>query len=290
MPLDAETKRALLLAQKNEITEHHVYARLASALSGTPNADVLSRISADELRHYRVWREQTGEDVAPDGAKIRWYTFISRLLGLSFGLRLMEKGEGAAEEVYRGLARTLPAAGALADEEDAHERQLLGLIDEERLQYVGSMVLGLNDALVELTGTLAGLTFALQNTRLIAMAGLITGVAASLSMAASEYLSTKAEESGQNPAKASLYTGAAYVLAVALLILPYLLFTSFYAALALTIGNALLLILVFTYYISVAKGLPFKSRFLEMAGISLGVAAITFAIGYVVRIVLGVEV
>ena len=47
------------------------------------------------------------------------------------------------------------------------------------------MVLGLNDALVELTGTIAGLTFVLTNTTLIAMAGIITGIAATLSMAAS---------------------------------------------------------------------------------------------------------
>jgi VIT1/CCC1 family predicted Fe2+/Mn2+ transporter len=47
---------------------------------------------------------------------------------------------------------------------------------------------------VELTGALSGLTLAFRNTRLIAMAGLITGIAASLSMAGSEYLATKSEE------------------------------------------------------------------------------------------------
>ena len=77
----------------------------------------------------------------------------------------------------------------IAQDEDRHESQLLGMLDEERLQYVGSMVLGLSDALVELTGTLAGLTFALQNNRLVALSGLITGISATLSMTSSEYLS-----------------------------------------------------------------------------------------------------
>ena len=67
------------------------------------------------------------------------------------------------------------------------------MIREKQLDYVGSIVLGLNDALVELTGALAGLTLALQNTRLIAIAGLITAIAASFSMAASEYLSNKSD-------------------------------------------------------------------------------------------------
>ena len=69
--------------------------------------------------------------------------------------------------------------------EQEHEAALIELIDEERLRYISSMVLGLNDALVELTGALAGFTFALGNTTTIAMAGFITGSAATLSMAAS---------------------------------------------------------------------------------------------------------
>jgi VIT1/CCC1 family predicted Fe2+/Mn2+ transporter len=97
------------------------------------------------------------------------------------------------------------------------------LLDEELLRYAGSIVLGLNDALVELTGALAGFTLALQNTRLIALTGLITGVAAALSMAASEYLSTRSEGGGRSPLRASLYTGTAYIITVFLLILPYLL-------------------------------------------------------------------
>ena len=46
-------------------------------------------------------------------------------------------------------------------DERRHEEELYGMLDEERLHYVGAMVLGLNDALVELTGAIAGVTFAL---------------------------------------------------------------------------------------------------------------------------------
>ena len=108
----------------------------------------------------------------------------------------MEKGEEKAQTTYEKISKTIPDAKDIVEDEDEHERQLLDLIDEERLRYVGSMVLGLNDALVELTGALAGFTLALQNTRIVAMTGLITGVAASLSMATSEYLSTKSEGEG----------------------------------------------------------------------------------------------
>jgi VIT1/CCC1 family predicted Fe2+/Mn2+ transporter len=164
------------------------------------------------------------------------------------------------------------------------------MLDEERLRYAGSVVLGLNDALVELTGALAGLTLALQNGKLIALSGLITGIAASLSMAASEYLSTRSEDTQKHPVRAAVYTGIAYILTVTLLILPYLLIQNYYLDLAIALTTAVLIIAVFNYYISVAKDEPFRKRFAEMAGLSLGVAAFSFGIGYLIRMWLGVEI
>lgn len=105
----------------------------------------------------------------------------------------MEGKEAGAGSAYERLAAEIPEALEIAQEEREHEEKLIEMLDEERLQYVGAMVLGLNDALVELTGTLAGLSFALQNNRLIALSGLITGISATFSMAASSYLSAKSE-------------------------------------------------------------------------------------------------
>ena len=63
-----------------------------------------------------------------------------------------------------------------------------------------------------------------------------------------------------------------------------------YLALSLTLINAIVVIFIFTFYISVAKDFQFKRRFWEMALISLGVAAVSFGIGVLVRIFIGVEV
>ncbi len=191
---------------------------------------------------------------------------------------------------YEEISKSIPQAKEIEEVEEEHERQLINLIDEERLEYAGSMVLGLNDALVELTGALAGLTLALQYVHIIAMAGLITGIAASLSMAASEYLSTKTEKGSKNPLKAAVYTGFAYILAVVFLIFFYLFFENAHLCLGLTILNAVILVLIFTFYISVAKDLSFRRRFLEMASITLGIAALTFVIGLLVRTFLNLEV
>ena len=291
MQLSESTRRQVLKFQQTEITEHHIYKRLAKRINSPDNAKILDQIAEDELRHYHGWKEYTKQDVEPHWFFVWFYYMISMLFGFTFGVKLMEMGEETAQGNYAAIRNEIPEAEKYEREEDAHEEQLINMLDEERLQYAGSVVLGLNDALVELTGALAGLTLALQNGKLIALSGLITGIAASLSMAASEYLSTRSEETTKQPVRAAIYTGIAYIVTVALLVLPYLLMPeNFYADLAITMTTAVIIIAVFNYYISVAKGESFRERFLEMAGLSLGVALFSFIIGYFIRQWLGIEI
>ena len=287
--LTPETRQKLLTYQENEITEYHIYQKLADAVDSPENSNVLRDIAEDELRHYHDWREYTQQDVEPDRWRIWKYYLISRIFGFTFGVKLMEQGEEDAQDNYATIQGEIEEAASIAQEETDHEEALIAMLDEERLRYTGSIVLGLNDALVELTGALAGLTLALQNTDLIALSGSITGVAAALSMGASEYLSTRSEASTKHPVRASLYTGGAYIMTVILLILPYLLLDDYFVCLACALIAAVGIIGLFTYYISVAKDEPFWARFLEMAGLSFGVALISFGIGYLIRQALGIE-
>lgn len=290
MELDPKLRQLLLKFQRIEITEHHIYHQLAQIVPSPDNRKILEKIAQDELRHAQDWKRRTGEEVGPDQFAIWKYTLISRVLGLTFGIKLMERGEEAAQSNYSALKKAIPEVDAWIRDENEHEQALIGMLDEELLHYAGSVVLGLNDALVELTGALAGLTLALQNTKLIALSGLITGIAAAMSMAASEYLSTRSEKTSKQPVRAAVYTGIAYIVTVALLILPYLLIANFIVDLVIALSTAVLIIAAFNYYISVARDEPFRARFLEMAGLSLGVATLSFVIGYLVRQLLGIEV
>jgi VIT1/CCC1 family predicted Fe2+/Mn2+ transporter len=290
MKLDETIRQRLITFQRIEVTEHHIYQRLAKVIRPAENQHILEQIAQDELRHYQDWKRYTGQEVRPDQMKIWFYYWVSRIFGFTFGVKLMERGEEAAQKNYGQITAVIPEAETFLHEEEIHEAKLLAMLDEEHLRYAGSVVLGLNDALVELTGALAGLTLALQNTTLIALTGLITGTAASLSMAASEYLSTRSEETEKHPFRAAIYTGIAYIFTVVLLILPYLLLENYYVCLAVTLSIAVLIIALFNYYISVAKDESFRARFLEMAGLSLGVAGLSFVIGYLIRTFLGIEV
>lgn len=288
--ISPELKKTVFQAQRNEISENIIYSRLAGFLKDKDKAAILQSIAGDELTHYNFWKTLSGQEVEPDKFKIWFFVFISRVFGLTFGLKLLEKGEDLAQDAYEKIKAIAPEVEKIIRDEGRHENELIDLIDEERLKYASSVVLGLNDALVELTGALVGFTLALQNTRLVGIVGLITGIAASMSMAASEYLSTKQENAGKNPIKASVITGIAYVLTVILLITPYLFFKNIFFCLAMVLVVAVSIIFIFTYYISVAKELDFKKRFFEMAGISLGIAAINFLIGLAVRKIFGIEV
>lgn len=288
--LNKNDAEKILTMQKNEITEYHLYSKLSESTKHHQNSKLLRSIAEDELSHYNFLKGYTKREVKPSKWKILAFYLAAKIFGLTFSLKLMEKGEERAQDSYEQISKKIPEALKIAEDEDKHEKELIDLIEEERLQYVGSIVLGLNDALVELTGTLSGLTFALQNTRLIALAGLITGIAAAFSMAASEYLSTKSEGNGKNALKSSMYTGFAYILTVFFLILPYLLLKNYFLCLILTVSVAVFIIFIFNFYISVAKDLEFRKRFLEMAAISLGVTLLTFIIGYFIKGFLGVDI
>ncbi len=275
--------------QKNELTEHYIYKILAGRTTGVRNRRILTQIADDELRHYNVWKSYTRKDVDPGRFRIWFYTMISSLLGLTFGLKLMEKAEKFAYGAYRELPDSFHEARSIVQDEEEHEQALLSMLDEERLRYTGSVVLGLNDALVELMGVLAGLTFALQNSRYVALTGVITGFAAALSMAASEYLSTKADAGTKSPLRAAFYTGLAYIMTVVVLIAPFLLVSSLYVALALAFAGAVTIIAVFNFYVSVAQDVNFRTRFLEMVGLSFGVALLSFVAGMAARVIFGVE-
>ncbi len=282
-------RQKLLVAQRNEITEYFIYKRLAQMSKNERNREVLNRIAEEEKTHYQFLKNITEKDIRPDRIKILLYTLMARILGLTFSLKLMERGEDLAQSVYEEAKREISEFESIFEDENRHEREIINLLDEERLKYVGSVVLGLNDALVELTGALVGLTLALQNARLVAIVGLITGIAASMSMSASEYLSTKQESTDRSPIKASVYTGIAYILTVFFLIFPYLVLKNIYICLGFVLINALLVVLFFTFYISVAKELSFKKKFLEMAGLSITIAIINFFIGLLIRKIFEVD-
>lgn len=288
--MEDNIEKKILTLQRNEITEYFIYLKFSGGVKDPHNKEIIRKLAEEEEEHYKRLKEITKKDIKENKFKIWFYLLIIKIFGFTFGLKLMEKGEKLAQRNYVELLNSFPEIKEIVSDEKEHEEDLLRILDEERLRYVGSMVLGLSDALVELTGTLAGLTFSLKNTSLVALSGLITGISASLSMAASEYLSTKSEGEVKNPIKASIITGLTYILAVFFLVFPYFIFKNYFISFIFTLIFAILLVIFFTFYISIAQEMTFKKRFLEMFFIIISVSFITFIIGILVKKVLGVEI
>jgi len=287
--ISATAKKIILKMQQNELTESVIYEKIARFAKGDENKETLERLAKEEHAHYEIWKSYTEKEMKPQKGKVLLYTLIARVLGFTFAVKRMERGEGSAQAEYKLLEQEVAESAHIRQQEEEHEQALLKMLDEESLHYVGSMVLGLSDALVELTGSLAGFSFALRQPRLVALSGLIVGISATFSMASSEFLSAKSE--GRTDAlKSCAYTGVAYLVTVAALILPYLLFSSWLYALLCMLAVVVLIIAAFTYYTSVAQDLKFGTRFLEMAGISITVAVISFVVGILAKQFLGVDV
>ena len=286
-------REEILYLQRMEATEAVVYRRLADRHKDEEAKKILREIAVEEERHEQILAEITGEQVKARRLMATIHLFFSRIFGLTFAIRWMERAERDISAAYRRLG-----LNDLADEEDSHEERLADLLSEKRLEHTGSIVLGMSDALIELTGALAGLTFALQSMELVALAGLVTGIAAAFSMGASEFLSKRAEEDGGSPKTAAMFTWAAYLITVLLLVAPYLIIQpdgptlwgleSYEFALCCTFAIGLLIVAVFNFYVSVVEVQSFKHRFFEMTAILVVVSLISYGIGLGLRSWLGV--
>lgn len=287
--MNAELMKAVEHMYDNEATDAIIYGIMAQQSKSEHNRKVLEQMSRDELGHQHIWSGFVDRPARVNRLRVKLYTALTKIFGLTFVINLMESGEDEAIKTYTELGKSLPVALKILEDESKHEHQLVSMLEEKGLTYISSIVLGLNDALVELTGALAGFTLALGDNKTIGLAGFITGVAATLSMAASEYLSKKADSGEKHPLRAAAYTGIAYLCTVTLLLIPFTVFSTPLTALAACLGNAALIIAGFTYFVSVVRKTSFIRGFGEMIGISFGVALISFLIGWLARIWLNLD-
>ncbi len=72
------------------------------------NQQILPQIAAEELRHYQLYRKYTQKEVKPNRWRIFLFTWLARIFGLTFGLKLMEKGEEQAKNTYQEYTNQVP--------------------------------------------------------------------------------------------------------------------------------------------------------------------------------------
>lgn len=286
-----ENLKKALTQQQNEINDYTIYKALSQLQTDKQNKEIFEKIANEEKAHYNFWYKITNRDLKPQKLLVWWYLLLVRVFGTSFALKSLEKRESTAEEFYKELFEIYPESRNIYHQEVQHEFELIDMLNDKKLVYAGAIVLGMNDALVELTGTLSGIAFAFEKSIVVGLTGLIMGIAASLSMAGSAYLEAKENPSETiKPLTYSLYTGVSYILTTAILVLPFFIFETMAYSLIVMFVCAFLAIVSYTFYISVAKDLSFSKRVIQMSAITFGVALISFFIGYIVKTYFGIEI
>jgi VIT1/CCC1 family predicted Fe2+/Mn2+ transporter len=151
------------------------------------------------------------------------------------------------------------------------------------------VVLGLADALVEITGIHAGSLGIYDKTEIAGLAGIIAGGAASLAMASAAYAQAKQGFKGSAKLSAS-YTGVSYFVTALVLATPYFLTSSQINAIGLSLALAVVIVTFASYYSSVISMKPFLRDYVELLVILFAVTVALYLFGYVIRAETGITV
>jgi VIT1/CCC1 family predicted Fe2+/Mn2+ transporter len=280
-------EQTFILNAQNELTEHYVYHRLAKTEKNPQNKTLLQTLAQQEKEHYEFWQSLVPNiKIKPRHRTIVSLTFLRIVFGITFVSKLLEGDEKKLITSYEAAADTIPTAqkeqfAKILEEERNHEQALIAKLKERRVSYISFIVLGLADAIVEITGVHAGFLGVTGSTLIAGISGIIVGFSAAISMGSASYLQAK-QEPDKSALISGLATGLAYFFSVILLALPYFLIRTMIVAFTLSTSVGVILIATFTFYGAIVFGRKFWREFVEATGLMLATAFLTFILGTVI--------
>ncbi len=201
---------------RDEHTDGAVYQMLSRHEKNQSFKKALEDLARGEQSHYEFWKAYTHDTAIKTNRLKIYFTLLLRLtLGLTFTMKFLERHEDALHERYRQMMKSIPPADkarfeAMMEEEEHQESYLMGEIHEGRVKYMSFIVLGLADAVVEISGIHAGSLGIYNRTELAGIAGVVAGMAASIAMASAAY--AQAKQGFEGSAKwSAIYTGVSYM-------------------------------------------------------------------------------
>ncbi len=294
MKQDISTRSAIPAASAEFFAHHQykdyvIFSSLAKIESNEGFRSILQKLIQQEYRDYQFWIEFSQKKVfAVPFYEILFFKFLRHVFGLTFTAKFLERDEGTIIAAYEKLMNSLedPSRSLVAEileREREHEQILINQFKEGKVEFLGSIILGLNDGLVELSGALIGFSFTISQNSTVAVLGCITGIAAAFSMSASAYLQARYDRT-KNPLVAATYTGVTYLIVVLLLIAPFFIMGTKSGALVVLGGIIVGIITVTSFYASVVFDRKFFEVAREMVFLSVGVASITFLLARALQV------
>lgn len=272
-----------------EYYDYVVYQELAKRERNTEFKKILESFVNQEYNDYNFWLKLSKvKEFKLSPLKIWKLILIRKIFGLTFTAKLLENREFKTVQAYQKFLETIDDENLkrsileIVSHEREHEQRLIDQIKEDRVKFLGNIVLGLNDGLIELTGSLIGLALTLANPFIVGISGLVIGFSASFSMASSAYMQAKHEDN-KDAFKSAIYTGLAYLLVSLILVIPYFLFKKVTFSMALMIISIFVVIISLSYYSSVLFNRSFLKQIFEMTIFSLGVTGLIFILTTLIK-------
>lgn len=304
---------------KDEYTDHFVYMSLLKSEKHRGLRALLEKMAAQEQRHMMSWERLLNKrgvfPRAPMFISLRVVGFriMRRFFGTAFMTKVLERNETNGIEEYSDAIKGDVAHSSMAKaireilkDERGHQRELMKEIEayEGSLEYIKSIVFGLNDGLVEILAAVAGLAALATTSSVVIAGGIIVAVSGTLSMAGGAYLASKSqnivskavERDGKmktktgEPMKDAYYTGVFYFLGALVPILPFIFGAKSYLGIALAMIFDIIVLTVASIVIAVVSDTSVKRRTFEMIAISIGAALVTIVIGTIARVYFGIVV
>lgn len=317
MNIERRTKiqRELFLS---ELSDYHVFKKLSENEKDKRLKAVLERLARMEQKHMKIWGRmlkkeknfQLGGLSTLIKIRIFWLVITRKVLGVAFVSKLLGEKELEALKEYANILKDISLSREerrninmiMADERE-NEQSLQRNIHqyEGKLNYLRSIILGLNDGLVEVLAVVTGLAAVASTGLIVAIGGIIVGASGTLSMAGGTYLSSKSHslveeaikenvEKDTTPSKEALYTGVYYLIGAFIATLPFIIGLSGIRGTLWAIILVSIALTVSSVVIAIVSGTEIKKRVFESIAISLGAAFATILLGSIIKFYFGITI
>ncbi len=311
----------------DEMKDSTLYKALAKIEKDEDIKKELLKLSSMEKGHADFWKTF----LLSRGVKVKeykpsfiigLYRVLRKIFGLAFTSKVMEMGEAKAIRKYYEFYQKADISEEekkqiekIIEDELLHEDVFHKMSSSEKIEHIRDVFLGMNDGLVEILATVAGLTGAYSgNPYIVGIIGSIVGISGMLSMVIGTYISVKnqrqvkeqkifenrvlhellnqkmgIEETLENPLKAAYYTGLFYLLGTILTVFPFFLGLNSTSALLTSATAAIIAWIISGFIVALTSGLSATRKILEMLITGLGAATITYTIGSLISSILGIS-
>jgi VIT1/CCC1 family predicted Fe2+/Mn2+ transporter len=299
----------------DEITSYSIYSKLVG-MEGSKELKRLFKMLADkEKEHINIWktllRKAGGEAGRPRflSVNISVLLLIKKMLGVAFVIKLLERSEKSGFINYKMALSNKEFSEeekrrirAILKDESEHERALVNTVIGYKgaLSSTHSVILGLNDGLVEILALVAGLATVATTSLIVVVVGMIAGISGTLSMSGGVYLSSKSsslvegsikERKSRGAArKEAYYTGLYYFIGALIVVLPFVIGLGGTAGILTSILLVSVSLIAASAVIAVISDTSIRRRSLETLVISLGAATATILFSTLVKTYLGVRI